>query len=846
LIALNPFRQNDPNTPQDERVAWVYPPEDQNPIEPITSTPAVALGRVYFATGSLQGGRLYAVKADNGSLVWARPALDAPLVAAVQLLLQLALVVQSGCPIAAYLKISSISAGQTRASSPSMPIRANCATSARTSAVQIFSSPIFTYVRDTDENGSILGDRPAVVVATNSGLLLALHADEQVNSRNGKAFEGWDLYANTVFASPAVLDDWLYAADDEGIVYAYNVLGVANTAPETGLGEIIPEPERPPSDGSGSSDYSKLRVSVTTRKEGCGRCAGGRFAPLTELEPRFPDALEWGDTIYVIVWNFKQGTNPQPLRIQLIGPGITRVEYTLSPRETRRRDNSDLNWVAVQSVTIQSSGNNFYTPGEKYELQVRVGNASWTSDLAWETTQIDRPAPGGGLEVPPYGGDDPDSLLTGAGWRFGIANPIGLEGVGAVGFGGSDQNLFNGNRGTLVNTRFRTPEGAITPLGAGEHGKTLFGDFFVRDRRTPQTSNIAPIAINARAYVDDMRWQGGASAVIRALPWEVMPTLPNRSPDYPDISGRRIQMLFEGGTDLQRATGRLLSTGNRVDVQIEVPRYQPANSTGYVSSTYVFADSNNNGRFDGLESVLSPGVTQNLRIEAYRELTSAATVQPDERLVVEEQTIDFGSLPGGFGFNWGSLFANNPLSAFRPDNAIFQPFWKPFTVRNEGNVNLYPVHLGKAFNSPAGTVYLFSDMVSFFAGMPAWATVASTLDHALLAAAEPVLSRQQPAVPNSAEAAGGRLHLDCADAARDSAAARSEYRGRAAQAAGVHRHPAVPADGRLLAADCAVPAQSRHARRGQRYFRDAADAHRGARARDATHGQHQSGCRADG
>jgi hypothetical protein len=726
LIALNPFRQDNPNTPQDERVVWVYPPEDQDPIEPITCTPAVALGRVYFTTGSLAGGRLYAVKADNGSLVWARPALDAPLTPLFNFFYSSPLVVERlpyrGIPEnlvyigGANARIVAFNAdtGELRYISENL-------------GGQIFSSPIFTYVRDTDAAGDPIGNRPAIVVATNSGQLLALHADEQVNSRNGKAFEGWDLYANTVFASPAVLDNWLYAADDEGIVYAYNVRGVANTDPESGLGGPIRDPtQTTTADGS---DYSKLRVSVTTRKDEADRVLAGVRAP-DELEPRFPDALEWGDTIYVIVWNFKQGTNPQPLRIQLIGPGITRVEYTLSPRETSSapRDNPDLKWVAVQSVTIQSSGNNFYTPGEKYELQVRVGNASWTSDLAWETTQIDRPAPGGGLEVPPYGGDDPDSLLTGAGWRFGIANPIGLEGVGAVGFGGSDQNLFNGNRGTLVNTRFRTPEGAITPLGAGEHGKTLFGDFFVRDRRTPQTSNIAPIAINARAYVDDMRWQGGASAVIRALPWEVMPTLPNRSPDYPDISGRRIQMLFEGGTDLQRATGRLLSTGNRVDVQIEVPRFQPANLMGYVSSTYVFADSNNNGRFDGLESVLSPGVTQNLRIEAYRELTSAATVQPDERLVVEEQTIDFGSLPGGFGFNWGNLFANHARSAFRPDNPIFEPFWKPFTVRNEGNVNLYPVHLGKAFNSPAGTVYLFSDMVSFFAGMPAWATVASTLD----------------------------------------------------------------------------------------------------------------------
>ncbi|OYT68464.1 MAG: hypothetical protein CFK48_11505, partial [Armatimonadetes bacterium CP1_7O] len=79
LIALNPFVQDDPDTTQDERVAWVYPPEDQNPIEPITSTPAVALGRVYVTTGGIEGGRLYVIKADNGSLVWARPDLGTPL-----------------------------------------------------------------------------------------------------------------------------------------------------------------------------------------------------------------------------------------------------------------------------------------------------------------------------------------------------------------------------------------------------------------------------------------------------------------------------------------------------------------------------------------------------------------------------------------------------------------------------------------------------------------------------------------------------------------------------------------------------------------------------------------------
>jgi outer membrane protein assembly factor BamB len=85
----------------------------------------------------------------------------------------------------------------------------------------IFSSPVFTYVRDTDEHGNVRGDYPAVVVATDFGLLLALHADDRTNARGGKAFEGWDLYGNAAFASPAVLDNWLYAADNDGVVYAY-------------------------------------------------------------------------------------------------------------------------------------------------------------------------------------------------------------------------------------------------------------------------------------------------------------------------------------------------------------------------------------------------------------------------------------------------------------------------------------------------------------------------------------------------------------------------------------------------------------------------------------------------
>lgn len=67
----------------------------------------------------------------------------------------------------------------------------------------------------------------------------------RTNARGGKAFEGWDLYGSAAFASPAVLDNWLYAADNNGVVYAYNITGVANAGE---AGELIEEPTPTPDD----------------------------------------------------------------------------------------------------------------------------------------------------------------------------------------------------------------------------------------------------------------------------------------------------------------------------------------------------------------------------------------------------------------------------------------------------------------------------------------------------------------------------------------------------------------------------------------------------------------------
>jgi hypothetical protein len=742
IIALNPEVERDnPNTPEDERVAWVYPRENAPPkevlaVNAVTSTPAVWQGRVYFTTSSVNQGRVFALDARAGTLQWRYPPappsdnqpddkyLPLPPYSSPLVVPDLDYGA-TRVPVALYVcgadgRVYGLDASRGTLLGADTQDRSDDYISERLGGA-IFSSPVFTRVRDTDEQGNVRGEYPAVVLATDFGLLLALHADARTNARGGKAFEGWDLYGSAAFASPAVLDNWLYAADNNGVVYAYNITGVAN-AGEAGelIEEPTPTPEGPEPDGS---DYSKLKVMALLYQEDLNRILNGELNP-EDLAGNptlvFPEALEWGQVFYVIVWNFKRtSNNSSTLTITINGPHNVNKSIQLTDfRTLPNRDLPEYNGIVWARVEVRPEASCAWTPGRGYRIGIiynRGGGQSGAvpdADLNWATPDvIDRP-----------GRNAPDESDPKEAWVFGVANPLGLRGIGAVGNGNAEQNLELGNA-TAVFTNFNG-----SPTGIGNHGQSTTGVFEVFDRRRylPEVE-YRSIAISVRALVDDLRWQRGAPSTI--LPWEVPPSLPNRSPDYPDIAGRRLQMLFEGASDLQRVPGRTLPTGNNVIAEIEVPRYQPANENGYLSQARIYVDINNNGRLDGAESLFEPAEPGERRItEAFRVLSTNLSVAADPRMSVEEQTIDFGSLPAGFGFNWGSLFANNPLSAFRPDNAIFQPFWKPFTVRNEGNVNLYPVYLGKAFNNPAGTVFLTSDMVSFFAGMPAWTTVASTLD----------------------------------------------------------------------------------------------------------------------
>ncbi len=727
LYALNPDA-----TSSATALRWAYPPLNSTTevIEPITATPAVALGKVFINTGGIDGGRTYAISASSGQLIWRQPDQTNSILAFNY---SSPLVVQgldfdnnsSTPPINAVFVGGSLGRVFAYNADTGEELRGTDGSffSERLSGA-IFSSPVFTGVNDTDPDGNDFGAKPAIVVGTNAGEIVALHATNERNRRNGWLFEGWKLYADTLFASPAVLDDWLYIADDAGVVYAFNTSGLAYSElpPGTGIGGTT-GPEGRQDD---NTDISHTKVTVTLKKEEADAVLTGQKAP-NEVVPEWPGVLEWGQTFYVIVWDFKLSgteTRRDQVAVQVVGPGVSRVQYVLAPRTTERAPNPERNWIAVQSITVQASGSNYWTPGPEYELQLRMPGMSFTSDLNLETTEIDR-----------YGGGE-----RGEGWKFSIAHPLKLWSpsgsfVGDENNPGDSQNLVNGNGGRLVPAQFESN-------GSAKHGTLINGLFSVADRRNIALNSLIPLTLNVRAWTGGLYWQGGPGAVNYPLPWEQPPTLPNRSPDYPDIAARNVRMLFEGGTDLRQTAMRIENifanrNGDPIVVQVNVPRYQPPNrysslvlrsNSPAVHTNFIYIDSNNNGRFDGLENALAPRANQ-VAQEAYREVATEITVEPDARFLIEEETIDFGALPGGFGFNFDALSPYAPTSAFRPDNALFAPYWKPFRVRNEGNLNLYPLYLGKAFGNPAtGGIYLFSDMVSTFAGMPAWTTVVSTLD----------------------------------------------------------------------------------------------------------------------
>jgi hypothetical protein len=168
-------------------------------------------------------------------------------------------------------------------------------------------------------------------------------------------------------------------------------------------------------------------------------------------------------------------------------------------------------------------------------------------------------------------------------------------------------------------------------------------------------------------------------------------------------------------------------------------RQMIAPSSGYVGSYIVFVDTSGNGVFQG--SAALPGVQSqqqpNLNQEmAFRQFNVGVAVPPDLNINTQEQTIDLGELPQSTGYSpWAGNnayqlpFAPSGVGPYRGtvspwDDPNGQRFFAPFTVKNNGNVNLIDLRVAKEMGAsnvapatPSCWVTLSSDQVPISNGV---------------------------------------------------------------------------------------------------------------------------------
>lgn len=261
--------------------------------------------------------------------------------------------------------------------------------------------------------------------------------------------------------------------------------------------------------------------------------------------------------------------------------------------------------------------------------------------------------------------------------------------------------------------------------------------------------------------------QKATGNVMNPLPWETFPnTVPNVSPDYPDVN-RDHATFKQGPLDMTAREITLLPPlvqGNvktlqptLIDLTVDAPKYQPANvnghyfdingvqnnlllapmnvangvpgsaaappapSAGYVGAYAIYVDINNDGTFQGF----APSVTQGQRValqareEVFRQLNVGFAVPPDVDLHTEEETVDIGTVAHGMGYTpstLGTPFAPSYMGVYQNAQSVWDStagfeFFKPFTVRNQGNVNLVNVRAAKVrgdyLANPANPAFWF-------------------------------------------------------------------------------------------------------------------------------------------
>ncbi|HWP30958.1 MAG TPA: hypothetical protein VNK96_04415 [Fimbriimonadales bacterium] len=711
------------NGDQTTTMKWAYPDLDEQPIGAISSTPAVRGQQVVFPSFD---GRVYSRDTTgntSSTLNWIYPAGNAPALSPFRY--------TSVCFIAAsdlndpvynfdivYMINENGYVYALRADTGTLVFSSNEGFGAH-------SSPYFTRLIPSGK----ATPAPVITFGTLNGAFLAFYADpDDTNSAGGRLAWGWQSKGTTVFASPAVSRGWMYHAGVDGYYYAFSTGGQISN--DTGFGppgQEIWTPDSAPSEYQdvrlkfiSKSDYENLRNNI------------GDPAMMADIyPPPMRPALEWGQRLYCVAWNYPyqiNGDPPPTIRFEVKGPGGINVRYDRQSQLVQGKNPNDpASGYAVVGIPFIASGANFLTPGDNITVSVTIIGQ-------------------GGQYSPPTARRDvtvanPLALTTASSYAV---VPPPAKSQGWTTNPSDPENLINGG-----------PLGKKVGSSAGEivHGQNGIGNFFIADRS--RMIELTGTGLNnVRMVRGDGRWQGGSAAVFKPLPylppWEIMPDqIPNFSPDYPDVDRSQIDFVVEPfgksvnpllqavqlpppqNYDPNDPLSRII-VGAPVQQSWNIERYQPANLTpyvdaagetlagGYVAKAIVYVDSNNNQRPDGIEATLTQ-LPPSSRTEAYRDFDVMASVPVDERLTVLEPTIDLGALPHSLGYTPDAPWMST--NTFYPDisqGAPYAAFFQPFTLRNEGNVNMLDLRIATRIGQLPGPSYYSVAFLSAMNDPLAW------------------------------------------------------------------------------------------------------------------------------
>ena len=721
-------------------VRWQFPASNVQPNGPITGTPAVAFGRIYFGTQvqNTDRGRFYALNFDNGNVVWE---FNNTTLWGATAELQRADSFSSG-PVAIP---SSEMIGMPDTIVVANDNRWITALHADTGAVQwttdelagmVVGNLSFTW-QTVYNNGGALAPAPVVLVPVADGRIMSLFAETlRINTFGGNSRLAWGFETDSggMSSQIAVGRNWMYAVDEIGFHYAFSDSpGVVS--PGTPPGRQVVAPNDP-----AGFPFRQAKIKFVN-KDTYDRLRLQTGAPLHLTHGQSTNAarevtrrgFEWGETVYALVYDF-------PYVLDEVGASLpSQVNYRFSVEGSAIRNLTvtakqfsspggapvvnvpgvgpvSLDGYAITSFTIQGSGSTALPPGNAIATFTMSGQFS----------------PGGRLQNVAV---NPATSRR----EFAIANPIAI----AVGFNPDGSPAANYQIGYTTNPD--DPEAAIngsfnitstakredlllSNVGSVSHGQQGRSLMAVVDRSLMTLLRGPGRGLDQIRFLrSDLAWQGGAAAVAKPINQlrypltEQLPVnFPNNSLDYPNVTREFISVVKDkfgnaenplyGGVSLTAPTalgGGVIDPNNPlartlpltpVDIEVAFPRYQPPNNTGVLDSNIltvpsgyygrmtVFVDSSGNGQLD-----------QRGRREANRTFWLGGSVTPDERIVIDTPTVDLGSLAQGTGY--APAGPGTSGDAFDPFPGAFRSLYKPFVMRNEGNVNLLNLRVAKGTNT---------------------------------------------------------------------------------------------------------------------------------------------------